>query len=156
MEGIFFYAGFAMMLALLRQNKMVGVGEQFEFIMRDESLHLAFGCDLINTIGMENPEIWTADFRARLVENIKTAVELEHAYAKDACPRDARPQRGRHSTSTSAHRRSPARAPRPAEAVQCANPFPWMSEVIDLTKEKNFFETRVTEYQTGGALSWEE
>ena len=50
MEGIFFYAGFAMMLALKRQGKMVGIGEQFEYIMRDESIHLAFGCDLINTI----------------------------------------------------------------------------------------------------------
>ena len=35
------------------------------------------------------------------------------------------------------------------------NAFPWMSELIDLKKEKNFFETRVTEYQTGGALNWE-
>jgi len=34
------------------------------------------------------------------------------------------------------------------------NPFPWMSEMLDLRKEKNFFETRVTEYQTGGALDW--
>jgi hypothetical protein len=36
-----------------------------------------------------------------------------------------------------------------------SNPFPWMSEMIDLKKERNFFETRVIEYQTGGALSWE-
>jgi len=57
MEGIFFYAGFAMMLALKRANKMVGIGQQFEFIMRDESLHLAFGCDLINTIKEENPQV---------------------------------------------------------------------------------------------------
>ena len=35
------------------------------------------------------------------------------------------------------------------------NPFPLISELIDLKKEKNFFETRVTEYQTGGALNWE-
>src|SRR6476659_764044 len=62
MEGIFFYAGFAMMLALRRQNKMAGIGEQFEYIMRDESLHLAFGCDLINTIRAENPEVWTGSF----------------------------------------------------------------------------------------------
>jgi ribonucleoside-diphosphate reductase beta chain len=57
MEGIFFYAGFAMMLALKRKNKMVGIGQQFEFIMRDESVHLAFGCDLINTIKAENFEV---------------------------------------------------------------------------------------------------
>ena len=63
MEGIFFYAGFAMMLALKRQGKMIGIGEQFEYIMRDESLHLAFGCDLIKTIRTENPQIWTQEFQ---------------------------------------------------------------------------------------------
>ena len=35
-----------------------------------------------------------------------------------------------------------------------ANPFPWMSEAMDLKKEKNFFETRVIEYQTGSSLKW--
>ena len=68
MEGIFFYAGFAMMLALKRQNKMIGIGEQFEYIMRDESMHLAFGCDLINTIKAENPEIWTEEFQEEIIE----------------------------------------------------------------------------------------
>ena len=86
MEGIFFYAGFAMMLALKRQNKMVGIGEQFEYIMRDESLHLAFGCDLINTIKEENPEAWTPEFQEKVVDLIKQSVVLEKTYALDACP----------------------------------------------------------------------
>ena len=86
MEGIFFYAGFAMMLALKRQNKMVGIGQQFEYIMRDESLHLAFGCDLINTIIDENPSIWSMDFQAEITELIIKAVKLEIIYAQDACP----------------------------------------------------------------------
>src|SRR5688572_26726773 len=86
MEGIFFYAGFAMMLALKRQNKMVGIGEQFEYIMRDESLHLAFGCDLINTIRTENPEIWTPAFRDQIIGLVRQAVILEQRYAHDACP----------------------------------------------------------------------
>ena len=68
MEGIFFYAGFAMMLALKRQNKMVGIGEQFEYIMRDESIHLAFGCDLINTIKEENKGIWTSDVQKNITD----------------------------------------------------------------------------------------
>src|SRR3989344_3977109 len=68
MEGIFFYAGFAMMLALKRQHKMTGLGEQFEFIMRDESLHLAFGRDLINTIKKENPEIWDSAFQKEITQ----------------------------------------------------------------------------------------
>src|SRR5205085_11063654 len=77
MEGIFFYAGFAMILALKRQNKMVGIGEQFEYIMRDESLHLAFGCDLINTINSENQQVWTESFQQEVIELIKKAVILE-------------------------------------------------------------------------------
>jgi ribonucleoside-diphosphate reductase beta chain len=43
----------------------------------------------------------------------------------------------------------------PEQYAGATNPFPWMSEVLDLKKEKNFFETRVTEYQTGGAPSWD-
>ena len=49
------------------KNKMVGIGEQFEYIMRDESIHLAFGCDLINTIKEENKGIWTSDVKKRTV-----------------------------------------------------------------------------------------
>jgi ribonucleoside-diphosphate reductase beta chain len=157
MEGVFFYAGFVMMLSFLRQNKMVGVGEQFQFILRDESVHLAFGTDLINTIVMENPEIWTEDFKSKLVANIKRAVELEHAYARDCLPKgilglnaDAIHQYVKHIADRRLERINLPKL------YNVANPFPWMSEVIDLKKEKNFFETRVTEYKTGGVLSWEE
>ncbi len=156
MEGIFFYAGFVMMLSFLRQNKMVGVGEQFQFILRDESVHLAFGTDLINTIVMENPEIWSDDFKKTLVTNIRRSVELEEAYAADCLPRgilglnsDAISQYVRYIADRRLER---INLPRQYDA---ANPFPWMSEVIDLKKEKNFFETRVTEYQSG-VLNWEE
>src|SRR3989338_2960400 len=86
MEGIFFYAGFVMMLSFLRQNKMVGVGEQFQYILRDESVHLAFGVDLTNAIVAENPEIWTEDFRQSIIDNIERAVDLEFAYAQACLP----------------------------------------------------------------------
>ena len=86
MEGIFFYAGFAMMLALKRNKKMEGVGQQFEYIMRDESLHLGFGCDLINTVKNENPQVWTPEFQNEIIQLIKKAVELEKEYAREACP----------------------------------------------------------------------
>ena len=87
MEGIFFYAGFAMMLSLLRSNRMVGVGEQFQYILRDETVHLAFGADLINTIVAENPQIWTEKFKQELTDSIKKGVDLEVMYARDALPR---------------------------------------------------------------------
>lgn len=156
MEGIFFYAGFAMMLALKRQNKMIGIGEQFEYIMRDESIHLAFGCDLINTIKMENPEIWTNTFQQELVELIQQAVILEKKYAYDACPHGMlgiNAQQFSEYVEYIADRRL-ERIDLP-KVYHTKNPFPWMSQATDLSKEKNFFETRVTEYQTAGSLEWE-
>lgn len=156
MEGIFFYAGFAMMLALKRQNKMIGIGEQFEYIMRDESVHLAFGCDLINIIKAENPEIWTPAFQAEIVELIKQAVVLEKAYALDACPEGLL---GINAAQFSDY--VEYIADRRLERIDLPkmyfteNPFPWMSQSIDLNKEKNFFETRVTEYQSASSLEWD-
>lgn len=156
MEGIFFYAGFAMMLALRRQNKMVGIGQQFEYIMRDESIHLAFGCDLINTIKAENPHVWTQEFQQELIELIKKSVILEKAYAYDACPQGLlgiNAQQFCDYVEYIADRRL-ERIDLP-KIYYKENPFPWMSQSVDLTKEKNFFETRVTEYQTAGSLEWE-
>ncbi|MGK0209060.1 MAG: ribonucleoside-diphosphate reductase beta chain [Patescibacteria group bacterium] len=156
MEGIFFYAGFAMMLALKRQNKMVGIGEQFEFIMRDESLHLAFGCDLINTIKQENPEIWTPGFQQEILQLIHQAVELEKKYSYDACPRGLLGINAEQFANYVEHitDRRLERIGLPLQ-YNTENPFPWMSQSTDLSKEKNFFETRVTEYQTAGNLSWD-
>jgi ribonucleoside-diphosphate reductase beta chain len=156
MEGIFFYAGFAMMLSLLRNQKMIGVGEQFQFILRDETVHLAFGTDLINAIVDENPEIWTDNFKKDLIEKIKKGVELEKRYTYDALPRGIlglSPDAINEYLEYIADRRlERIRLPKQYEASK--NPFPWMSEIIDARKEKNFFETRVTEYRTGGQLEW--
>lgn len=157
MEGIFFYAGFAMMLSLKRHNKMVGVGEQFEYIMRDESLHLAFGCDLINTIKKEYPDIWTEEFKTEVIGLIKKAVELECAYAIEACPNGLlgiTSQQFCDYVEYIADRRL-ERIDLP-KMYHKENPFPWMSSATDLSKEKNFFEMRVTEYQTAGSLEWDE
>jgi ribonucleoside-diphosphate reductase beta chain len=156
MEGVFFYAGFAMMLALKRQNKMVGIGEQFEYIMRDESLHLAFGCDLINTIRAENPGVWNGAFADEVTELVAKAVELEQAYAYDACPDGLlgiNAEKFCHYVEYVADRRL-ERLQLPKKYGR-ENPFPWMSQATDLAKEKNFFETRVTEYQIGASLEWD-
>ncbi|HRH31591.1 MAG TPA: ribonucleotide-diphosphate reductase subunit beta [Candidatus Paceibacterota bacterium] len=155
MEGIFFYAGFVMMLSFLRQNKMVGIGEQFQFILRDESVHLAFGADLINEIKKENPEIWTEAFKKDISDKIKEAVVLENAYADDCLPRGIL---GLNAATVKDY--VEYIADRRLERIGLPkvygkeNPFPWMSEIMDLKKEKNFFETRVTEYKTG-ELNWD-
>ncbi len=155
MEGIFFYAGFAMMLALKRQNKMTGIGEQFEYIMRDESIHLAFGCDLINQIKTENPAVWTPEFQEEIVELIKQSVVLESKYARDACPRGllgiGSEQFVNYVEYIADRRLERIDLPK---VYNKDNPFPWLSQSTDLSKEKNFFESRVTEYRTAGSLEW--
>jgi len=155
MEGIFFYSGFVMILSFHRQNRMTGIGEQFQYILRDETIHLNFGIDLINGIKAENPEIWTPEFQEHIVNKIRQAVELEYKYAEDCLPR------GILGLSAPMFREYVQHiADRRLERIGLKaiygskNPFPWMSETIDLQKEKNFFETRVTEYQHAAQLQW--
>jgi ribonucleoside-diphosphate reductase beta chain len=124
-EGMWFYTGFAQILSLGRRNKMVGIAEQYQYILRDESIHLNFGIDVINQVRIENPHLWTDSF--------ETEVRGMRFIANRRCAQLAL-------------------APVFPEAD---NPFPWMSEAMDLKKEKNFFETRVIEYQSGGSLAWD-
>jgi ribonucleoside-diphosphate reductase beta chain len=156
MEGIFFYSGFVMILSFNRQNRMTGIGEQFQYILRDETVHLNFGIDLINTIKAENPGVWTPALEAEIVEMIEEALEYEVAYAQDCLPEGVlglNAEQFREYVEYIADRRM-ERIGIPAK-YHAKNPFPWMSETIDLAKEKNFFETRVTEYTSSANLVWE-
>jgi len=154
-EGIFFYSGFVTMLSFGRQNRLPGTCEQVQYILRDESIHMNFGIDLINTLRDENPGVWDKEFEGKMINFIKTAVGLEHQYIKECLPNGIlglNQELLKEYVQYIADRRfERLRLPR---QYGSENPFPWMSEVIDLKKEKNFFETRVTEYQTGGALEW--
>jgi ribonucleoside-diphosphate reductase beta chain len=155
-EGIFFYVGFTQILSMGRNNKMKGVAEQFQYILRDESMHMNFGIDVINQIKLENPHLWTEDFKKDMVKLVLEGVELEKKYAYDTMPRGILGLNApmfEEYLKYIANRRL-TQIGLPEEFKNAQNPFPWMSEVLDLKKEKNFFETRVTEYQTGGALSW--
>jgi ribonucleoside-diphosphate reductase beta chain len=157
MEGLFFYVGFTQILALGRQNKMTGAAEQYQYILRDESMHCNFGIDLINQIKLENPQLWTAEFKAEIKALFVKAVELEYRYAEDTMPRGVL---GLNASMFKGYLRYIANRRATQIGLEALfpneeNPFPWMSEMIDLKKERNFFETRVIEYQSGGALSWD-
>ncbi|MEA1051660.1 ribonucleotide-diphosphate reductase subunit beta [Lamprobacter modestohalophilus] len=156
-EGIFFYVGFVQVLSMGRRNKMTGTAEQFQYILRDESMHMNFGIDVINQIKIENPHLWTDTFKQELITMIRDAVQLEAEYAHETMPRGVLGLNApmfEEYLQFIANRRC-AQIGLPEQYPGASNPFPWMSEVLDLKKEKNFFETRVTEYQTGGALSWD-
>lgn len=156
-EGIFFYVGFVQLLSFGRRNKMMGTSEQIQYIMRDESMHMNFGIDVINQIKIENPHVWTAEFQREAHTMITEATDLEIRYAHDTMPRGVL---GLNANMFNEYLRFIAN--RRCSQIGLAelypgasNPFPWMSEMMDLKKEKNFFETRVIEYQTGGSLSWD-
>ena len=156
-EGIFFYVGFVQMLSFGRRNKMVGITEQVQYIMRDESMHMNFGIDVINQIKLENPDVWTLEFQEEIAGMLKEATSLEIQYAHETMPRGVLGLNASMFTEYMAficnRRCDQIGIKRIYQDVE--NPFPWMSEALDLKKEKNFFETRVTEYQAAGALSWD-
>ncbi|WP_088561307.1 ribonucleotide-diphosphate reductase subunit beta [Arboricoccus pini] len=156
-EGMWFYTGFAQILSLGRRGKMVGIAEQYQYILRDESIHLNFGIDVINQIRFENPGLWTEAFEAEIRTMLEEAALLEVAYARDTMPRGflgLNAELCEQYMHVIANRRCAQLGLQPL-FPEAENPFPWMSETMDLKKEKNFFETRVIEYQTGGSLSWD-
>jgi ribonucleoside-diphosphate reductase beta chain len=157
LEGIFFYCGFTQILSMGRRNKMTGTAEQFQYILRDESMHVNFGIDVINQIKIENPNLWDDQMKSEAAQMILEGTELEIQYARDTMPRGVLGMNAammEEYLKFIANRRL-TQIGLDEEFTGVSNPFPWMSEIIDLRKEKNFFETRVTEYQVGGALNWE-
>ncbi len=157
LEGIFFYCGFTQILSMGRRNKMTGVSEQFQYILRDESMHVNFGIDAINQIKLENPQLWDQAMRDKATQMILEGTELEIQYARDTMPRGVLGMNAammEEYLQFIANRRL-MQLGLPEQFKGVGNPFPWMSEIMDLRKEKNFFETRVTEYQVGGALNWD-
>jgi ribonucleoside-diphosphate reductase beta chain len=157
LEGIFFYCGFTQILSMGRRNKMTGTAEQFQYILRDESMHVNFGIDVINQIKIENPHLWDDEMKSEAAQMILEGTELEIQYARDTMPRGVLGMNAammEEYLKFIANRRL-TQIGLDEEFTGVSNPFPWMSEIIDLRKEKNFFETRVTEYQVGGALNWE-
>jgi|TARA_B110000438_G_C15820832_1_gene654391 ribonucleoside-diphosphate reductase beta chain len=157
LEGIFFYCGFTQILSMGRRNKMNGTAEQFQYILRDESMHLNFGIDVINQIKLENPHLWDDEMQDQAAGMILQGMQLEIEYARDTMPRGVLGMNAsmmEEYLNYIANRRL-VQIGLPEEFPDAENPFPWMSEIMDLRKEKNFFETRVIEYQTGGALTWD-
>ncbi len=154
MEGTQFYGLFGMILALYRQNKFPGIGQMFRYTLRDESNHIELLRSLLMALKDENPEIWTAEFKQELRDMMGEAKKLEKDFIADCLPVNAV---GLSIDEFSkyidyiADRRLEGCGLAPLEAG-IENPFPWLAEMMDIQKEQNFFEGRVTEYQKSSAL----
>jgi ribonucleoside-diphosphate reductase beta chain len=154
MEGTQFYALFAMILSLHRQNKMTGIGQMFQYTLRDESNHIALGRYILDQLFIENPDIRTPEFENELIEFMREGVALEKEFVRDCLPEDTVGMTQNEFldyVDFNADRRLTSLGLPRLSNVQ-NNPFLWLDEVIFLKKEKNFFETRVTEYQTSGSI----
>jgi ribonucleoside-diphosphate reductase beta chain len=155
MEGTQFYGLFGMVLSLYRQNKFPGIGQMFRYTLRDESNHIEVFRNLFMDLVEENREIWSEEFKEELRQTMAQAVELEKTFIKDCLPVNAVGLSLEEFTSYIdyiADRRLEGVGLKPLRG-DVANPLPWLAEMMDIKKEQNFFEGRVTEYQKSSALA---
>ena len=154
MEGTQFYGLFGMILSLYRQNKFPGIGQMFRYTLRDESNHIEVFRRLLMDLVDENPDIWTDEFREDLRATMAEGIRLEKKFIRDCLPVASI---GLNSAEFEdyidfiADRRLIDCGLAPLNG-NVSNPFPWLAEMMDIKKEQNFFEGRVTEYQKSSAL----
>ncbi len=154
MEGTQFYGLFGMVLSLYRQNKFPGIGQMFRYTLRDESNHIELLRNLLMDLVDENPEIWTDDFKEELRQTMAEAIKLEKNFIRDCLPVTSvglNIEDFHQYIDYIADRRLETCGLEPLRG-NIQNPFPWLAEMIDIKKEQNFFEGRVTEYQKSTAL----
>mgnify|MGYP001824720474 CR=1 FL=1 len=154
MEGTQFYGLFGMVLSLYRQNKVPGIGQMFRYTLRDESNHIELLRNLLLDLVNENPEIWTDDFKEELRQTMAEAIKLEKNFIRDCLPVTSvglNIEDFHQYIDYIADRRLETCGLEPLRG-NIKNPFPWLAEMIDIKKEQNFFEGRVTEYQKSTAL----
>ena len=155
MEGTQFYGLFGMILSLYRQNKFPGIGQMFSYTLRDESNHIEVFRNLLMDLVDENPEIWTPEFQEDLRGTMAEGIRLEKEFIRDCLPVDAvglNAAEFEQYIDYIADRRLATCGLAPLQEEAASNPFPWLAEMMDIKKEQNFFEGRVTEYQKASAL----
>lgn len=159
-EGVWFWINLCGPIQQLSKNgKFMRAAEQFSYIARDENSHIAFGVMLIKEFISQHPECISESFLGEISGMVKRAIALEDEFIR-YCLKDG-PILGYSAAdhiSTAKFfanvRVTSVGLPVVFPETEAQHRFPWMSEQMDLLKEKNFFETRVTEYQVGGALSF--
>lgn len=153
-EGLFFYGCFAAGLSLGRQGKLPGFCTMLELNMRDENNHVKSGVYMLNVSQEQYPEAWTEDFKAQLYEDMKTGLKLADEFNNFAIPKGIlglTPEFMREYLEVIANRRLKSVN---LEAIfeNDKNPFPWLSDLLDLERVVNFFEGTVTKYRDSSSL----
>jgi ribonucleoside-diphosphate reductase beta chain len=160
MEGVLFYGGFVMNLSLQERSLMPGLGQQYAYIMRDESLHLLLMRELFNHFkDVEWPDIWDHEFEQYTYAKFEESVGIENDYARYALSVDKGGVPGllyddfTNYNKFLVNRRLEFIGLNPIYA-NATNPFHWLEKRTDLVTNENFFETHRTEYTDGGGGMW--
>ena len=154
LEGIWFYSGFMVALSFRQRNLLRNFGSLISWVVRDESLHLKFGINLILTVLEENEDLQTEEFAAEIKQMILDGVEMEEAYNKDLLPNGIL---GLNSDYINqyvkylADRRLEELGFEPHYKV--SNPAKWMAAANDTYELVNFFEATNTSYEVNAGTT---
>lgn len=148
MEGIWFYSGFMVALSFRQRNQLKNFGSMIDWVLRDESLHLKFGINLILTILEENADLITPEFSQEIQNIIIEGVNLETAYNKDLFPKGILGLNADYVNQYVqyvADRRLEELGFQPY--FKADNPAKWMASATDVYELVNFFEAQNTSYE---------
>jgi len=148
MEGIWFYSGFMVALSFRQRNILRNFGSMVNWVLRDESLHLKFGMNLVHTILEENPDLLTEGFAKEIQNIIIEGVNLETAYNRDLFPNGILGLNAEYVNQyveyVADRRLEELGLPK---HYNSKNPAKWMGTATDVYELVNFFESQNTSYE---------
>ena len=157
-EGMFFFAAFAYVYFLRSKGLLAGLAAGTNWVFRDESMHMAFAFEVIQTVRKEDPTLFNEQMEEMVVQMLEDAIDCEMTFAEDLVSNgiaglslnDMRQYLEFIADQRLANLNI---APR----YNAKNPFSFM-ELQDMQELANFFERRVSAYQTGisGQVSFDE
>ena len=157
-EGLFFFAAFAYVYFLRSKGLLNGLAAGTNWVFRDESCHMNFALEVVNTVRDEQPELFDDALKAEIVEMLAEAVECEHQFAEDLLGEGV-PGMSVEDTRQYLEYVADQRLAQLGMAPRYGshNPFSFM-DLQDVQELTNFFERTVSAYQVGisGSISFDE
>ncbi len=157
-EGLFFFAAFAYVYFLRSKGMLNGLAAGTNWVFRDESCHMNFALEVVNTVRAEEPELFDADLGEQIAQMIDEAVACEYRFAEDVLGEGVPGMSladTRQYLEFVADQRLAQLGLIPRYGAK--NPFSFM-ELQDVQELTNFFERTVAAYQVGveGDVSFDE
>jgi ribonucleoside-diphosphate reductase beta chain len=154
LEGVWFYSGFMVALSFRQRNLLRNFGSLMDWVVRDESLHLKFGINLILTVLEENPDLQTEEFASEIKQMILDAVEMEEEYNRDLLPGGILGLNASYINQYVKYLADRRLEELGFEAeYNVSNPAKWMAAANDTLQLVNFFESTNTSYESNASAT---